>query len=115
LSLGQDDVYKVDAKDSFSFFNTEAEHTEQILKFFTDFKLNGRFINVEISENPGGGGGGGYRGKKGKGNRRDKFNDGGGRSNDRGGRSKGRERKGTKAKSGNSGKRRSKQSRSDFF
>ncbi len=107
LSLGQEDVYKVDTKDSFSFFNTEAEHTEQILKFFTDFKLNGRFINVEISQNPGGGGGG-YRGKKGKDKRGDKFND-------RGGRSKGRERKGTKAKSGNSGKRRSKQSRSDFF
>ncbi|MGB6150549.1 MAG: DEAD/DEAH box helicase [Pricia sp.] len=116
LQLGQDDVYKVDAKDSFSFFNTEAEHTDQILKFFTDFKLNGRFINVEISQNPGGGGGGGYRGKKGKGGkRRDKFNDGGGRSGDRGGRSKSRERKGAKAKSGNSGKRRSKQSRSDFF
>ncbi len=112
LSLGQDDVYKVDTKDSFSFFNTEAEHTDQILKFFTDFKLNGRFINVEISQNPGGSGGGdsgGYRGKKGKGKRRDnKFND-------RGGRSKGRERNGAKAKSGNSGKRRSKQSRSDFF
>ncbi|HEA22463.1 MAG TPA: DEAD/DEAH box helicase [Pricia antarctica] len=115
LSLGQDDVYKVDAKESFSFFNTEAEHTDQILKFFTDFKLNGRFINVEISENPGGGGGGGYRGKKGKGNRRDKFNDGGGNSSDRSGRGKSRERKGSKAKSGNSGKRRSKQSRSDFF
>lgn len=107
LSLGQEDVYKVDTKDSFSFFNTEAEHTDQILKFFTDFKLNGRFINVEISQNPGGSGGGG-RGKKGKGNRRDKFND-------RGGRSKGRERNGPKAKSDNSGKRRSKQSRSDFF
>ena len=116
LSLGQDDVYKVDAKESFSFFNTEAEHTDQILKFFTDFKLNGRFINVEISENPGGGGGGGYRGKKGKGNRRDKFNaGGGGNSSDRSGRGKSRQRRGSKAKSGNSGKRRSKQSRSDFF
>ncbi len=108
LSLGQEDVYKVDTKESFSFFNTEAEHTDQILKFFTDFKLNGRFINVEISQNPGGSGGGSYRGKKDKGKKRDKFND-------RGGRSKGRERNGAKAKSGNSGKRRSKQSRSDFF
>ena len=114
LSLGQDDVYKVDAKETFSFFNTEAEHTEQILKFFTDFKLNGRFINVEISQNPGGGGGG-YRGKKGKGHRREKFSDRGGRSGNHGGRGKGRERKVSKAKSGNSGKRRSKQSRSDFF
>lgn len=112
LSLGQEDVYKVDAKDSFSFFNTETEHTDKILAFFTDFKLNGRFINVEISQNPGGGDSGGYRGKKGKGKRRDnKFNDRG----DRGGRSKGRERNGAKAKSSNSGKRRTKQSRSDFF
>jgi len=110
LSLGQEDVYKVDTKDSFSFFNTETKHTDQILRFFTDFKLNGRFINVEISQNPGGSGGsgGGFRGKKGKGKRKDKFND-------RGGRSKARERNGAKAKSGNSGKRRSKQSRSDFF
>lgn len=115
LSLGQEDVYKVDTKESFSFFNTDAEHTDQILKFFTDFKLNGRFINVEISQNPGGGDSGGYRGKKGKGKRRDnKFSDRGDRS-DRGGRSKSRERNGAKARSGNSGQRRSKQSRSDFF
>ncbi len=107
LNLGKDDVYKVDTKESFSFFNTEAEHTDQILKFFTDFKLNGRFINVEISQNPGGGGGD-SPGKKGKGKKRGKFND-------RGGRSKKRDRGFSKGKAGNSGKRRSKKSRSDFF
>ena len=58
LNVGQDDIYKVDVKESFSFFNTDASVTELILKTFTDFKLDGRFINVEISKNPGGGGGG---------------------------------------------------------
>jgi ATP-dependent RNA helicase DeaD len=50
LELGKDDVFKVDVKESFSFFNTEEVHKEKILAFFTDFKENGRFINVEISK-----------------------------------------------------------------
>ena len=105
MNLGKDDVYKVDTKDSFSFFNTEAEHTEQILQFFTDFKLEGRFINVEVSKSPGGGGG---RGRKDRGRKK-------GRDNDRGGRGKRRERSSSKGNSTHSGKRRSKQSRNDFF
>ncbi|GAL67435.1 DEAD-box ATP-dependent RNA helicase CshA [Jejuia pallidilutea] len=51
LELGQDDVFKVEAKDTFSFFNTEKELQEKVLGFFTDFKHNGRFVNVEVSEN----------------------------------------------------------------
>ncbi|SIS64993.1 ATP-dependent RNA helicase DeaD [Zobellia uliginosa] len=105
LNLGKEDVYKVDTKDSFSFFNTEAEHTEQILQFFTDFKLEGRFINVEVSKNPGGSGG---RGRNDRGRKRD-------RDNDRGGRSRGRDRSTSKRKPSHSGKRRSSKSRSDFF
>ncbi|WP_372518338.1 DEAD/DEAH box helicase [Winogradskyella sp.] len=58
LELGRDDVFKVDVKDSFSFFNTEKEHEEKVLAFFTDFKYNGRFVNVEVSENRGRSGGG---------------------------------------------------------
>lgn len=58
LELGRDDVFKVDVKDSFSFFNTEKEHEEKVLAFFTDFKYNGRFVNVEVSENKGRSGGG---------------------------------------------------------
>ena len=76
LELGRDDVFKVDVKESFSFFNTEEEHKDKILAFFTDFKQNGRFVNVEeskdIKRNSGkgrsnrggdrrGGGGGGFR------------------------------------------------------
>ena len=53
LELGRDDVFKVDVKDSFSFFNTEKENEKKVLDFFTDFKYNGRYVNVEISENKG--------------------------------------------------------------
>ncbi|NRA94006.1 MAG: DEAD/DEAH box helicase [Psychroserpens sp.] len=53
LELGRDDVFKVDVKDSFSFFNTDKENEEKVLAFFTDYKHNGRFVNVEISENKG--------------------------------------------------------------
>lgn len=50
LQLGQEDVFRVDVKDNFSFFNTETSHMDKVLGFFNDFKLNGRFINVEISQ-----------------------------------------------------------------
>jgi len=55
LELGRDDVFKVEVKESFSFFNTEKELQEKVLAFFTDFKHEGRFVNVEVSENRGGG------------------------------------------------------------
>ncbi len=53
LELGKDDVFKVDVKDSFSFFNTETTLKAKVLEFFTDFKENGRFVNVEVSEDKG--------------------------------------------------------------
>jgi ATP-dependent RNA helicase DeaD len=56
LSLGKDDLYKVDVKESFAFFNADTQHKDLILKTFTNFKVDGRFINVEVSDNPGGGG-----------------------------------------------------------
>ncbi len=81
LELGQDDVFKVDVKESFSFFNTDASITPKILETFKDFKVDGRFVNVEISSNPGGGGGGGRRNRNsGGGGRRD---GGGGRRRER--------------------------------
>ncbi|WP_053992336.1 DEAD/DEAH box helicase [Mangrovimonas sp. TPBH4] len=70
LELGKDDVFKVDVMDSFSFFNTEPELQEKILSFFTDFKHEGRYVNVELSSDKGNRGG-----KKRKGGKRD----GGGR------------------------------------
>ncbi len=52
LNLEKEDIYNVDTKDSFSFFNTDSQLTELILQTFTDFKVDGRFINVEVSKNP---------------------------------------------------------------
>ncbi|MBQ0787863.1 MAG: DEAD/DEAH box helicase [Oceanihabitans sp.] len=100
LELGRDDVFKVDVKESFSFFNTEKEHQEKIIAFFTDYKHEGRFVNVEVSENRGGGGGGGRnRG----GGRRD-----GGGDRRRGGSDKprgGGERRGRRSDSGSDSRR----------
>ncbi len=98
LDLGRDDVFKVDVKDSFSFFNTDKDKEQKVLEFFTDFKHNGRFVNVEISTDRGGGRNRGRGGKRRDGRRSDdrrrssggdrrpkrRFNDGGsnsGRSN----------------------------------
>ena len=50
LNLGRDDVFKVDVKNSFSFFNTEADQVDLVMNTFADFKMDGRFINVEISD-----------------------------------------------------------------
>jgi ATP-dependent RNA helicase DeaD len=55
LDLGRDDVFKVDVKEGFSFFNTEAEHTERVMEILNNVQLDGRRINVEISKNDGGG------------------------------------------------------------
>jgi len=106
VNLGKDDIFKVDVKDSFSFFNTDASVTDSILKTFTEFKVDGRFVNVEVSKSPGGGGRG----------RRDRSRSGGGRdSRDNG--SKGRRRDRSDFKGGSSsssGKRRSKR-KSDSY
>ncbi|UGU16340.1 DEAD/DEAH box helicase [Sinomicrobium kalidii] len=67
VDLDRDDIFKVDVKESFSFFNTNAAHTEIILQTFTDFKKDGRFVNIEISKNPGGSHKG--RGRKRNGNK----------------------------------------------
>jgi len=78
LELGRDDVFKVDVKEGFSFFNTDGEHAEKVLDIFANFQLEGRKINVEISKNDGGnrrGGGGGRSDFGGKRERRDRFND----------------------------------------
>ncbi len=78
LGIDKDDIYKVDTKDTFSFFNTDAKFTPLVLETFTDFKVDGRFVNVEVSKNPGGGGGRGGRNRGGGGGRRDRNRGGGG-------------------------------------
>lgn len=54
LDLGRDDVFKVDVKEGFSFFNTDGEHTEKVMSVLNGYDMNGRRINVEISKNDGG-------------------------------------------------------------
>jgi ATP-dependent RNA helicase DeaD len=89
LELGRDDVFKVEVKESFSFFNTENEMKEKVLAFFTDFKHEGRFVNVEESQNRGGGGrrndrrSGGRRDDKRSSGRRDDKKGGSGNRSDR--------------------------------
>ena len=61
LEIGKDDVFHVDVMGSFSFFNTHNSFREKVLEKFTDFQLNGRYINVEVSEK-------GPRGRGGRGN-----------------------------------------------
>jgi ATP-dependent RNA helicase DeaD len=53
LELGRDDVYKVDVKEGFSFFNTDAEHSERVVETLNNITLEGRRVNVEISKNDG--------------------------------------------------------------
>lgn len=101
VGLDKEEVYKVDVKESFSFFNTDTEVSEKVLSTFTDFKVDGRFVNVEVSNNPGGGRG--NRGGKDKGRRRDR---------DRG---RGKRRDRGQGQATYSGKRRSKKRKSDFF
>jgi len=61
LEIGKDDVFHVDVMESFSFFNTHNSFREKVLEKFTDFQLNERYINVEVSEK-------GPRGRGGRGN-----------------------------------------------
>lgn len=95
LQLGKDDVYKVDVKDSFSFFNTDTFHQELVMGVFDDFKLDGRQINIELSkdsERKGKGGGGRRDRDKRKIGRDNRSESGGGRMG----------RKGNFKKNGNS-------------
>ncbi len=96
LELGRDDVFKVDVKESFSFFNTEKSLQEKVLAFFTDFKHDGRFVNVEVSED---------RGRS--------RNRGGGRRNDRRGGGRRNVRRGSENRSSSRNNRRSSDRRPD--
>lgn len=84
LEIDTDDIFHVDVMESFSFFNTPNSLQEKVIEKFTDFKIDGRFINVEISEKgPKGRSGGGKRrsynknDSSGGGGYKKKFNSGG--------------------------------------
>ena len=117
LKLGGDAVSRVDVKENFSFFNTEDEHKDAVLAAFENFSLEGRRVNIEISENRGRGRGGDRRGggnrNRGgfKGDRR-----GGGRDRNRGGYKGDRDDRrggGDRERGGNNGGGRDRRRRSD--
>ena len=110
LELGRDDVFKVDVKESFSFFNTEKGLQEKVLAFFNDFKHNGRFVNVEVSEDRGRGTSRNKR-RANSGNRSDRRSGGDRRSGDF--KPRGDRRSSSRGDSGNRSDRRSSGNRSE--
>lgn len=62
LNLGREDVYKVDVKEGFSFFNTDGKHTDKVMEILNNLQHDGRSVNVEISSSSSKGGGGRHRG-----------------------------------------------------
>jgi len=96
LKLEKEDIFNVDTKDSFSFFNSDAQFTDLILQTFNEFKVDGRFINVEVSKNPESTSGKGGRKKEGKG--RGGFRKGG--DSFKGGKKGGFNKKGGKRRAG---------------
>lgn len=96
LNLEKEDIFNVDTKDSFSFFNSDAQLTDLILQTFTEFKVDGRFINVEVSKNPGGSGKGGKKRDRKRGHRKGGDN----RSSFKGGKKGGFSKKGGKKRTG---------------
>lgn len=72
IGLGKNDIFKVDVKDTFSFFNTEAEMTQLVLDTFADFKMDNRSIHIEISQQKGSGDNKGKKDKRDRKERRDR-------------------------------------------
>lgn len=64
--LGKEDIFKVETKDSFSFFSTEAEHIDRVLEGLKGANLEGREVRVELSGDTSGKGGGKPRKKPSK-------------------------------------------------
>ncbi|HUH26319.1 MAG TPA: DbpA RNA binding domain-containing protein, partial [Flavobacterium sp.] len=87
LDLGRDDLYKVDVKEGFSFFNTDAQHSDRVMEILNNMNHEGRRVNVEISTSDGGSGGGrsSRRDHNGRGDRRGSDRNSGSDRSDRGG------------------------------
>ena len=71
--LGKDEVFHVDTMDTFSFFNTDVAHADQVMEAFKEVYYHDRLIEIEISADRGRQGGrpskkgkpsGGFRDKK---------------------------------------------------
>ncbi len=66
LDLGRDAVSRVDVKENFAFFNTDADQKDKVLEVFENFTQDGRSINIEVSKTSGRGGGGRRKGRSGR-------------------------------------------------
>ncbi|SHJ77417.1 DEAD/DEAH box helicase [Flavobacterium haoranii] len=88
LEVGRDDIFKVDVKEGFSFFNTDAELVEKVMSTFEEINIEGRKINVEISKNDGSRNSG-RRDHGGRGGKREGGRDGGRRNETSGRRNEG--------------------------
>ncbi|SEI68528.1 ATP-dependent RNA helicase DeaD [Myroides marinus] len=118
LELGRDDLFKVDVKDGFSFFNTEAEHAEKVMETLNGLEYKGRRVNVEISNNDGGRNGGrrdhNNRGRSGGGFRGgERRSEGGFRGGERRSSNRSSEGRSDRRSSEGRGERRSSEGRSD--
>ena len=76
--LGKDDVFHVDTMDTFSFFNTDEQHSEKVLAALKGVDFNGRTVDIEISKDKGRKGGGRKSGGGDRGGRRGDRKFGGG-------------------------------------
>lgn len=47
LQLGRNEIFKVNVKNSFSFFSVEEQAVESVIRFFEDFSYKGRNIRIE--------------------------------------------------------------------
>lgn len=64
LQLGRNEIFKVNVKNTFSFFSVEEQAVQTVVRFFEDFSYHGRNIRIEASEGSGYGGGKSPRQKK---------------------------------------------------
>lgn len=62
--LEKDDVFRVEPKDSFAFFNTEERFRDVVLEAFENCTHKGRNVNVEVSSSGPRRGKGGFKGNK---------------------------------------------------
>lgn len=53
LALNEDDVYHVDVMENHAYFNTALDKKDQVLSAFDDLKLDGRSIQVRLTEKRG--------------------------------------------------------------
>lgn len=51
LTMGKDEVTRVDVKNNFAFFNTDTRERDKVFGVFKNFEYQGRSIKVEVTKN----------------------------------------------------------------